>query len=93
MVMTKTDEARALPARGSTEGRNLQRGRATQAGVSLSRRQKAVTDTAGLQPIDVTFDLARAVGVTGRLIDKQTGRAVPCDVVIPPAAEQPQPPG
>jgi RNA polymerase sigma factor (sigma-70 family) len=48
----------------------------------LDAPPRVVTDTAGLEPIDVTFDLGRAVGVTGRLIDKQTGRAVPCDWVV-----------
>jgi RNA polymerase sigma factor (sigma-70 family) len=74
------------------EGRYLLEGLPKAAAYSLSVRpkpgsaylgaRKIVTDTAGLQPIDVAFDLGRAVGVTGRLIDKQTGHDVECDQVV-----------
>ena len=40
-----------------------------------------VADTAGLQPIEVPLELPPGVAVRGRVIDKQTGRAVPCDWV------------
>jgi hypothetical protein len=47
--------------------------------LDLSRQM--VTDTEGLKPIEVNLEVARGVVVQGRLIDKQTGRALPCDWV------------
>jgi hypothetical protein len=47
--------------------------------LDLSRQM--VTDTEGLKPIEVDFEVSGGVAVRGRVIDKQTGRAVPCDWV------------
>ena len=48
----------------------------------LGGNPQTVSDTEGLEPIAMTFELSRGVAVQGRLIDKQTGRAVPCDWVV-----------
>ena len=44
---------------------------------SFLRRSEMINDTEGLKPIDTVVEVAPGVIVTGRLIDKVTGRVVP----------------
>ncbi len=44
---------------------------------SFLRRSEIINDTEGLKPIDTAVEVAPGVIVTGRLIDKVTGRVVP----------------
>ncbi len=41
------------------------------------RRSEIINDTEGLKPIEVAVEVPPGVIVTGRLIDKVTGRVVP----------------
>src|SRR5262249_54897327 len=44
-------------------------------------RSESISDTEGLKPIEVAVEVPQGVVVTGRLIDKVTGRVVPPGVV------------
>jgi hypothetical protein len=50
---------------------------------------KIVTDTAGLEPITVDFELERGLLIRGQLSDKVTGRPVPGTVYYVPRADNP----
>lgn len=74
-VMTRTDEAGRYRLEGLPKADSYfldVRPEPGAAYLGISRRD--VTDTQGLTPIDVPFELPRAVAVRGRVQDKQTGR-------------------
>jgi RNA polymerase sigma factor (sigma-70 family) len=81
-VMTKTDKDGRYRLEGLPKAQAYSLDVQTTPGSPYLEARTVVTDTAGLRPINVAFDLARAVGVTGRVIDRQTGRAVRCEFVV-----------
>ncbi len=82
-VMTKTDEAGRYRLEGLPKAESYFLDVRPEAGAAyLGTTRRDVTDTPGLTPIDVPFELPRAVAVRGRVLDKQTGRAVPCEFIV-----------
>jgi RNA polymerase sigma factor (sigma-70 family) len=82
-VMTRTDEAGRYRLEGLPKAASYfldVRPEPGAAYLGISRRD--VTDTQGLMPIEVPFELPRAVMVRGRVLDKQTGNAVPCEWIV-----------
>jgi hypothetical protein len=53
----------------------------------MLHRSLRVPDTAGLAPIEVDIELPRGVVVTGRIIDKATGKGVPGGVRFAPLVD------
>jgi RNA polymerase sigma factor (sigma-70 family) len=81
VVMTTTDANGRFRLDGLPKAESYSVDVRPRPGLPCLAARKVVADTAGLQAIDVDFDLGRAVGVKGRVIDKQTGLAVPCELV------------
>ena len=83
VVMAKTDERGHFRLDGLPKSPTYQVDVRPGPGASyLGGKPQTVSDTEGLKPIAMTFELSRGIAVTGRLIDKQTGRAVPSDQVV-----------
>jgi RNA polymerase sigma factor (sigma-70 family) len=51
--------------------------------------QHAIVDTAGLDPLTVNFAMDRGLEVTGRAVDKETGKPIPGDVHYDVAQDNP----
>jgi RNA polymerase sigma factor (sigma-70 family) len=82
VVMSKTDERGQFRLDGLPKSPSYRVDVRPDPGATyLGLNPRTVADTEGLKPIEMTFELDRGVAVQGRLIDKQTGRAVPCDWV------------
>ena len=82
VVMTKTDERGHFRLDGLSKSPAYRVDVRPGPGAScVGMSPQTVADTEGLKPIEMTFELERGVAVQGRLIDKQTGRTVPCDWV------------
>jgi RNA polymerase sigma factor (sigma-70 family) len=81
-VMTKTDKNGSYRLEGLPKAKAYSLDVRAKPGSPYLNASTVVSDTAGLQPINVDFDLAPGVSVTGRVIDKQTGRPVPCEFVV-----------
>ena len=90
-VMTKTDEIGHYRLEGLPKAESYLLTVRPEPGSAYLDARSVVTDTQGLTPIDVPFELPRAVVVRGRVLDKQTGRALPCNDVtyipLPQAGE------
>ena len=82
-VMTRTDEAGRYRLEGLPKADSYFLDIRPEPGAAyLGIARRDITDTQGLAPIDVPFELPPAVMVRGRVLDKQTGRAVPCDWIV-----------
>ena len=80
-VMTRTDEAGRYRLEGLPKAESYVLTVRPEPGSAYLDARSVVTDTQDLTPIDVPFELPRAVVVRGRVLDKQTGRALPCNDV------------
>ncbi len=90
-VMTKTDEVGRYRLEGLPKAESYVLTVRPEPGSAYLDARSVVTDTQDLTPIDVPFELPRAVVVRGRILDKQTGRALPCnDVRYIPLPQVPQ---
>jgi RNA polymerase sigma factor (sigma-70 family) len=83
VVMAKTDERGHFRLDGLPKSPTYQVDVRPDPGAPyLGRNPQTVSDTEGLKAIEMTFELSRGVAVQGRLIDRQTGRAVPCEWTV-----------
>ena len=80
VVMTKTDDQGHFRIDGLPKASSYKVDVRPEPGSPyLPSHPPIVSDTEGLKPIGLTLELRRGVAVVGRLIDRTSGRAVPCD--------------
>jgi hypothetical protein len=85
-VLATTDDQGRYRLLGAPKSRQYH---VSAAGGPFFASAKIVTDTAGLEPITVDFELERGLLIRGQLSDKATGRPVPGMVYYFPRADNP----